>query len=68
MQYWGAFFIVYFLLTIASSILLVFGIAKMIRGMMLPWLITVGILIAFQLVFGLWLVGGYYIYVSCSVF
>jgi len=64
MQTWGGIFIFYFLLLIAFSILMVFGIAKSNRGMMIPWLASMGIAILFQLVFGLWLLGGYYIYVS----
>jgi len=64
MQTWGGIFIFYFLVLIAFSILMVFGIAKSNRGMMIPWLACMGIAILFQLVFGLWLLGGYYIYVS----
>jgi hypothetical protein len=67
MQIWGGIFIFYFLLLIAFSILMVFGIAKTTRGMMIPWLLCMGIGILFQLVFGLWLLGGYYIYVSFGV-
>jgi len=64
MQTWGGIFIFYFLLLIALSILMVFGIAKSNRGMMIPWLASMGIAILFQLVFGLWLLGGYYIYLQ----
>jgi hypothetical protein len=64
MQTWGGIFIFYFLLLIAVSILMVFGIARSTRGLMIPWLVCMGIVILFQLVFGLWLLGGYYIYVS----
>jgi hypothetical protein len=66
MQIWGGIFIFYFLLLIAFSVLMLFGIAKGTRGMMIPWLLFMGIGILFQLVFGLWLLGGYYIYVSFS--
>ena len=62
----GGFFIFYLLLLIAFSILMVVGISKTTRGLMLPWLISFGLVCAFQLVFGLWLIGGYYIYVSIN--
>jgi hypothetical protein len=64
MQTWGGIFIFCLLLLIAFSILMVYGIAKSNRGMMIPWLASMGIAILFQLIFGLWLLGGYYIYVS----
>ncbi|KAL0275763.1 UNVERIFIED_CONTAM: hypothetical protein PYX00_003523 [Menopon gallinae] len=67
MQGVGGFFIFYLLLLIAFSILMVVGINRTTRGLMLPWLISFGLICAFQLVFGLWLLGGYYIYLD-SVF
>lgn len=60
----GGFFIVYFFLMIVSARCILIGINERVRGWLLPWLITWFIFCAFQLVFGLWLLGGYYIYVS----
>lgn len=64
MQVIGGLLIVFFIQMIVSAILLIVGINKFIRGLMVPWLLSFGIAILFQLVFGLWLLGGYYIYVS----
>lgn len=64
MQVVGAFIILYFICLVGFSCLMVSGIHRMNRGMMLPWMITFGVAITFQLMFGLWLLGGYYIYVS----
>uniref|UniRef100_A0A1B0G3L1 Uncharacterized protein n=2 Tax=Glossina TaxID=44049 RepID=A0A1B0G3L1_GLOMM len=60
----GGIFITYFLLVIAASILVYHGIKISTRGFLLPWLILVGLGILFQLIFGLWLIGGYYIYLE----
>lgn len=60
----GSLLILYFIALIVSAVLMVMGINKLIRGLMVPWMSGFGIAIAFQLVFGLWLLGGYYIYVS----
>ena len=69
MQIGGGFIIFYLILLIISSGLMIHGLKEGIRGWLLPWLILWFIVCLFQLVFGLWLVGGYYIYVSfvCSV-
>ncbi|KAJ4436179.1 hypothetical protein ANN_18809 [Periplaneta americana] len=64
MQVWGGIFIFYFLMLILFSIVMVVGIAKSNRGMMIPWLACMGLAILFQLIFGLWLLGGYYIYLQ----
>ncbi|XP_012278068.1 uncharacterized protein LOC105698408 [Orussus abietinus] len=67
MQYVGGFLIFYFLLLIVFSFLMVYGINEGVRGWLLPWLISWFVVCLFQLVFGLWLLGGYYIYLD-SVF
>lgn len=64
MQVVGGFLIFYLFLLLVFSVTLVNGLNKANRAMMIPWLASFGLAILFQLVFGLWLLGGYYIYVS----
>ncbi|XP_012246627.1 uncharacterized protein LOC117238967 isoform X2 [Bombus vosnesenskii] len=66
MQIGGGFMIFYFVLLIISSGLMMHGLKEGIRGWLLPWLILWFIVCLFQLVFGLWLVGGYYIYLDAT--
>lgn len=68
MQVIGGFFIFYLLLLIICAMLMVYGVKEGVRGWLLPWLISWFIVCLFQFVFGLWLLGGYYIYVSLRFF
>ncbi|XP_014601615.1 PREDICTED: uncharacterized protein LOC106785546 [Polistes canadensis] len=67
MQVFGSILIVYFLLLAISAILMIYGIREGVRGFLLPWLVLWFFFISFLCVFGLWLLGGYYIYLE-SVF
>ena len=60
----GGVTICYFLVLILLSILLLVGVRKEIRGLMLPWLYTSNVAILFQIMYGLWMVFGYYIYLE----
>lgn len=64
MQVYGWIFVIYLLLLIGAAILMVRGINLTHRGLMLPWLILVMFLIFLQGLFSVWLIYGYYIYVS----
>ncbi|XP_072933540.1 uncharacterized protein pasi1 [Epargyreus clarus] len=66
LQVFGVIFIIIFITLIVSSILMLVGINIWMRGLLLPWLITMGLIIVFQLLFGLWLIGGYYIYLDAT--
>ncbi|CAK1545611.1 unnamed protein product [Leptosia nina] len=66
LQVFGIIFIVILLTLIVSSVLMVVGMNVWMRGLMLPWLFTMGLIIAFQLIFSLWLLGGYYIYLEAT--
>ena len=54
----------YFALLSLLSILLLIGVRTNIRGLFLPWIVAMYIVVLFQAMFGLWLIFGYYIYLE----
>lgn len=64
MLVWGSLYVIYLFVFIASSALIWYGIKIQTRGWLLPWLIQMGLIILFQLLWGIWQLYGYYIYVS----
>jgi len=64
MQPAGQFILLYLVGMMVASVLLVFGIRRDIRGLVLPWLAGMFAALLFQLMFGMWLVFGYYIYLE----
>lgn len=67
MQSGGAFVILFCLIFIFCSVLLMKGVQKEFRGLFIPWMICMTLVILFQAVYGLWIVIGYYI-VSRKIF
>ena len=63
-QHAGRFCIIMLTALIVSAVLLIWGIRKDVRGLMLPWLVLWSILCLGQAMFGLWLIFGYYIYLE----
>lgn len=47
--------------------LMVVGIRKALRGLLIPWLIGMFLVIYFQITMAMWLCYGYYIYVSARI-
>lgn len=64
MLVYGILWLIYFLALIWASYCIYHGIKISTRGWLLPWLLLFGFGIFFQLIFGIWLLYGYYIYVS----
>ena len=60
----AGFVILYFFVMIICSTILIFGVRRDIRGLMLPWVYTSYIAILFQAMYGLWMIFGYYIYLE----
>lgn len=67
MQFWGSFYVIYLLIFIVSSYLIRYSIRIQTRGWLLPWLIQMGLIILFQVLWGIWQLYGYYIYVSSTI-
>ena len=63
-QHAGRFCIIMLTFLTISAILLIWGIIKDVRGLMLPWMSLWAILCLGQAMFGLWLIFGYYIYLE----
>ena len=63
-QHAGRFCIIMFTLLIVFSALLIVGIKKDVRGLMLPWMVQMVVVLLGQAMYGMWLIFGYYIYLE----
>jgi len=63
-QHAGRFCIIMLTLMAISGVMLIWGIRKDVRGLMLPWMVLWYILCLGQAMFGLWIIFGYYIYLE----
>ncbi|XP_055849715.1 uncharacterized protein LOC129914470 [Episyrphus balteatus] len=64
MLVYGGLYIFYFCLFIIASYLIYVAIKINTRGWLIPWLVLAGLGIVYQLLFGIWLIAGYYIYLE----
>ena len=60
----GGFAIFYFIILMVLGVLLILGVRNDIRGLVIPWVYAMYVIILFQAMFGLWLLFGYYIYLD----
>ncbi len=61
---WGTIVLVYFVLLLVCSFMLAVGVRRDVRGLMIPWMVGMAIVVLFQAGFGLWMIFGYYIYLE----
>ncbi|XP_055316226.1 uncharacterized protein LOC129575971 [Sitodiplosis mosellana] len=66
MVFYGTIWILYFIGLIISAYLIRVSIKTSTRGWLLPWLLLWGGGCAFQFLFGIWLLYGYYIYLEAT--
>jgi len=64
LTYYVVYTLIFFAYMVGSSLLLLKGLNNNLRGFLLPWLIGMGLVVIFLLVWSIWLLYGYYIYVS----
>jgi len=60
----GGFTIFFLLVLMVLSVLMLLGVRNDIRGIIMPWIYAMYVVILFQAMFGLWLLFGYYIYLE----
>ena len=60
----GGFTIFFLLVLMVLGVLMLLGVRSDIRGIIMPWIYAMYVVILFQAMFGLWLLFGYYIYLE----
>jgi hypothetical protein len=64
LSYYGSATILFMIYMIVSGCFLINGVVTSLRGFLLPWLFGMGFIIIFLILWSIWLLYGYYIYVS----